>query len=775
MAEHTRTLDFKIAFAIGLGTMIAAGIFSLSGEAVAQIGSSAVIAFVIAAVIAGITAAAYSEFASIYSENGGGYLFVSRTFEDREYLRYGIGMSLFLGYTGTTAFYLATMDEWFFRFILPESLAWLPHGTTGVVAAVLLGTLNARGTEESGTFQLIVSGAKGAVLFAFVAGAFSYRGPATATSNFATQFSGDAVGIVSVAALAFITFFGFSAIAASAGEIIEPRKTVPRAIAASIISVTVLYALVIVAMTNSTVPPEVIAQEGETAMGEVARGFLGPIGQTLIVAGAVFSMVSASNASVLAASSIGSLMGQQGQAPRSFARIHPSFRTPFWSVLTATATVVVLIVAFIGLFPAEGGPLPINLGLTVLTGFATLNLLLPLALVNVALIYHRRAFPDIERGFRVPGVPVVPVLGILANLGLIYNLPRRGVVVGLGLSFALMGVYFAWGGGTEVEELVQRVREEEPAARSDADANGDAEEEADEDEEYRILIPVARPDRAPVYVTLAETIARGLDKTPVIEVITVTEIPDQTPHEVMSDVASARAERIQEALDDEEHHAEYTVEAHTCRDVAFDILQTARQEATDLILMGYPEDNDEITETVEYTAPCDVVFASGYGGEEIDAISIGSGGGPHHLAATSLVGAFGALDAEVHVVSVNPGSSETTEDPAATVSELGGVGDIQIHNVTSTTIAEGLVGQAAETNSLLVIGASRDRRLRQWVFGSTPDHVIEEAREAGVPVLVYASSTSVPERLEDYIFPVVQYFRRFADRRDATPAKSAEP
>ena len=72
MVEHTRTLDFEIAFAIGLGTMIAAGIFSLSGTAVARIGSGAVIAFVLAAIIAGITAAAHSEFPSVYSENGGG-------------------------------------------------------------------------------------------------------------------------------------------------------------------------------------------------------------------------------------------------------------------------------------------------------------------------------------------------------------------------------------------------------------------------------------------------------------------------------------------------------------------------------------------------------------------------------------------------------------------------------------------------------------------------------------------------------------------------------
>jgi amino acid transporter len=157
VVEHTRTLGFRVAFAIGLGTMIAAGIFSLSGTAVAAIGSSAVIAFVLAALVASITAASYSEFASIYSENGGGYLFASRTFEDKDLLVFAIGASLFMGYTGTTAFYLATMDEWFFQFIIPETVAGLhlhallPHGSVGVLAAVLLGALNAQGTEESGT------------------------------------------------------------------------------------------------------------------------------------------------------------------------------------------------------------------------------------------------------------------------------------------------------------------------------------------------------------------------------------------------------------------------------------------------------------------------------------------------------------------------------------------------------------------------------------------------------------------------------------------------
>ena len=798
MVEHTRTLDFKIAFAIGLGTMIAAGIFSLSGAAVARIGSSAVISFVIAAVIAGITAAAYSEFASIYSENGGGYLFVSRTFEGRDLLTYGIGASLFLGYTGTTAFYLATMDEWFVRFIIPESLGWLPHGTAGVAAAVLLGVLNSRGTEESGTFQLLVSGAKVAVLFAFIAGALAFRGPTAAVDTFAAQFSADVVGILSVAALAFITFFGFSAIAASAGEIIEPRKTVPRAIAASIVSVTILYALVIVAMTNSPVPPEVIAREGETAMGRVAAGFLGPVGQSLIVAGAVFSMVSASNASILAASSIGSLMGRQGQAPRPFARIHPEYSTPFWSVATATGVIVALIVAFIAVFPAEDGLAGIDLGLNALTGFATLNLLLPLAVVNVALIVHRRRFEDIERGFRVPGVPLVPLVGVVANLGLVYNLPRRGVAVGLLLSGVLVVAYLVWGGAPGVEDLIREVPGSETAAAADEGVSEEAapdEPAADEpapdepapDETpasggaavdegdagpFRVLIPVARPENAVRYLQLADVLASGSDRDVSVTVLTVTQIPEQTPHEVVSDIATDRADRITEVLAADDHPVEYTVTAHTCRNIAFDINNTARNQGADLILMGYPEESEEITRGVEYGAPCDVVFTSGYEGETVETVNVGAGGGPHHRAALSVVRVLGRQGANVNVITVDPGGEEPPEDPATTVSELNGVEDLRVMNVEAGTIADGLVDTAAEAGGLLVIGASRDRRFRQWVFGSTPDAVIQTARAADVPVIVYASQSGVYERFEDYLFPVYRFLRRLVRRRGATPDRS---
>ncbi|MEA5387935.1 amino acid permease [Haloarculaceae archaeon H-GB11] len=768
MVEHTRTLDFKIAFAIGLGTMIAAGIFSLSGTAVYQIGSSAVVAFVLAAIVASITAAAYSEFASIYSENGGGYLFTSRTFEGNDLLKYAIGMSLFLGYTGTTAFYLATMDEWFFRFILPPWLQGLPHGTVGVLATLSLGALNARGTEESGMFQLLVTSAKVGVLFAFIGGAVAFAGPAEAAGTFAGGFQNEPGNIVSVAALAFITFFGFSAIAASAGEIIEPRKTVPRAIAASIVTVTILYAFVIVAMVNAPVAREVLA-EGETAMGTVAASFLGPWGQLLIVLGAVFSMVSASNASILAASGIGSLMGRQGHAPRRFARIHREFRTPFWSVSTATATIAFLIVVFITLFSEEGVLGVHALGLGPLTGFATFNLLVPLAVVNATLIYSRRNFPDIERGFRMPLVPVLPALGILANLALVTNLPPVGVGLALATTVALIGAYLVWGGGPHVEDLYERVVAPGTAAPTGPAAPTEAAEPqpaAPEGERFRILVPVARPDRADSYVRVAAALARDHDAAPLVQVLNVTRIPDQTPNEMVRGTAEERATRIEERLADADLDVEYTVEGHICRDVAFDILQTAREDGADRILMGYPEEHPDVVETVEYGAPCDVFFTSDADAiDDFSTVTVGAGGGPHHRALLPLVNRFGAEGSSVHVVSVSPSTGGTAEAVDETLAQLTAIESIEVHNVAAESVAEGLVSTVEETGGVLLIGATRDRRLRRWVFGSTPDRVIDLARAANVPVVIYASSRGVSGHFEDTAYPVVRYFRRHLGNR----------
>jgi nucleotide-binding universal stress UspA family protein len=124
-----------------------------------------------------------------------------------------------------------------------------------------------------------------------------------------------------------------------------------------------------------------------------------------------------------------------------------------------------------------------------------------------------------------------------------------------------------------------------------------------------------------------------------------------------------------------------------------------------------------------------------------------------------MVRAIASRGAAVRVVSVAPADGGTPEDPQETLAAFDDL-DVDVREVEAGTVADGLVGVAEAEGGVLVIGASRNRRLSQWVFGSTPDRVVDRAEEAGVPVLVYASASGVPQRVEDSFFPVYRYLRR---------------
>ena len=113
--ELSRDLGLTSALAIGIGTMIAAGIFTLSGLAIRNVGSAAIASFLLAAFVALFTALTYCEFVSIYPRTGEGYLYARRTFNPP--LAYFVGWALFLGYTSSCAFYIASLSSYFNEFI----------------------------------------------------------------------------------------------------------------------------------------------------------------------------------------------------------------------------------------------------------------------------------------------------------------------------------------------------------------------------------------------------------------------------------------------------------------------------------------------------------------------------------------------------------------------------------------------------------------------------------------------------------------------------------
>ncbi|EMA50288.1 UspA domain-containing protein [Halococcus thailandensis JCM 13552] len=213
--ELNRDIGLLGALAIGIGTMMAAGIFVLSGLAVSKVGVIAILSFAIAAVVAAFTAAAYAEFSSIYPESGGGYMYVANTFKQN--FTYIMGWTMILGYPASAAFYLASFSDWFYRFIyplvgIPQAIPyWLP----GVAVLALLVFINIRGSEESSQFQIVVTTLKVVLVGFFLYGglqAFNTDIVATSAAENVGQFA--EIGVTS--ALVFITFFGFSAIATDA-------------------------------------------------------------------------------------------------------------------------------------------------------------------------------------------------------------------------------------------------------------------------------------------------------------------------------------------------------------------------------------------------------------------------------------------------------------------------------------------------------------------------------------------------------------------------------
>jgi len=449
--ELERSIGLVGATAIGAGTMIAGGIFVLSGLAVANVGAAAAVSFVLAAVVAAVTALTYAEFATIYTVDGGGYAYVAEVFEsDWSYL---VGWLLILGYPASAAFYLASFADWFARFLLPAlSLpAALPFWVPAVVVLALLVAVNLTGAEETGTFQIVITLLKVALIALFLVGGLrAFQADVLAQSLATNVTHVDDVALT--AALVFITFFGFEAIATSEGEIESPERTVPRAIFLSIGLVTVLYVLVVAVvvlaindagflsflaertgLTSPEAATAFVAGHGEAAMARAAQYYLGDAGFYVFVGGALLSMISAANATVLAGSRVKLAMAERDQLPAGVERISPRTGAPTVAVLVTG----VLILAFFLTFGVVFGSTPgesargVVLGLESLAHFADFMLLAGLVFVNVALIQSRRTAPDQVRRFRVPGVPWVPLVGVASNLALLASLELTSVVLGL--------------------------------------------------------------------------------------------------------------------------------------------------------------------------------------------------------------------------------------------------------------------------------------------------------------------------------------------------------
>jgi APA family basic amino acid/polyamine antiporter len=753
--EIEESLDRDIgligAIAIGVGTMIAAGIFVLSGLAVSNVGAAAIVSFLIAAIVASFTAFAYAEFASLYPESGGGYMYVANVFETD--LTYIVGWSMILGYPASAAFYLASFSDWFFRFIYPalDIPQAIPYWVAGIAVLGLLVAVNLKGTEETGLFQIIITSLKIALILLFLYGGLqAFNGEVIVNSMSANITHFREIGVTS--ALVFITFFGFEAIATNAEEIEEPGRNVPRAIFISMGFVTVIYTLVVLVIVLAINNPDFlgfladiadlpspkaaemfIAEHGEVAMGRVAQYYLGDIGFYVIIVGALLSMLSAANATILAGSRVKLAMARRNHLPAQFEDLHPSLNTPYKSVLLTGGLILFYIIVFSVVFGGTPGaegvspPFGIHLGVEAMAHFADFMLLGGLIFVNFAIIRSRRKEPDRERGFKVPAVPYVPIIAVLANFVLLANVEPTSLAIGI--IAEIIGVIFwftVMSGGTSVEEIEREtptvVAEHNPSQR-----------------EYQIVVPIANPEHVEQLMRTADDLA-AVNNGEVL-VMSVVTVPEQTPLEEGRQFVDDKREVLNRAMDlAEEANVPVSGTVRIGHSVGDAILNTVDQYDSDAVLLGWGGKRSSRAEivlgstvdTIATEAQCDVLVEKIGNAGSVDSILLPTAGGVHaELSAETAQAIARSEDATVQVSHiVDPDASESERSDAQdlvaeTVERFDDV-DVKQEILEGSDIAQTIVDESG-SHDITMIGATREGTLQQLVFGAIPETVGEAA------------------------------------------------
>ncbi|WP_159900792.1 APC family permease [Salinirussus salinus] len=431
-AELERTLGLTGGLAIGIGTMIGAGIFVFPGLAGAEVGTAATVSFAVGGLIALLVALPTSELATAMPKSGGGYYFVSRGLGTLAGTV--IGLSLWLGLVFATAFYLVGLG-----FYALDALAEVGvtvganPGLVVSVIAVLAGAgftaLNVTGTENAAKLQNGIVALLLSMLVVFLAfGMLDSLGIVDAgTPPGEARNVWSVVPVMSVAALVFTSYLGFAQVATVAGEMRNPGRNLPLAMVGSVLVVTVLYVLTIFVAT-SVFTQDGLATAGETAMVAVGRELLGLPGALVIVVGGLLATMSSANASILSTSRAIYGVSKDALLPRWASRINLRYGTPHVALGLAGGPVIVLAA---------------TRQVQLLAEVASFLHLVMYGLMCVALVAIRRDRPDwYDPEFRVPGGPVVPVAGALASFGLIAFMDPTSIAIGVAVVVVTAGWYF---------------------------------------------------------------------------------------------------------------------------------------------------------------------------------------------------------------------------------------------------------------------------------------------------------------------------------------------
>ncbi len=415
---------------LGVGGVIGAGIFVLTGTAAAiHAGPAVAISFAVSAIGCMLAGLSYAEFSSMIPVSGSAYTYGYATMG--EFIAWIIGWDLILEYlfgAATVAVGWSGYVVSFFKFFgihIPASMSQSPlsfgadgWATTGayinfpaIFIVLLMTALLVVGIKESAKFNNIIVLIKVAVILLFIGFGISHI-DITNWVPFIPENTGEfgefgLSGILSAAAVVFFAYIGFDAVSTASQEAINPKRDMPIGILVSLAICTVLYIAVSLTLTG------IVNYKDLNVAAPIALA-IDKFGPTLIWLnpivkfGAIAGLSSVVLVLLMGQSRIFFIMAQDGLLWKSFAKVHPKYRTPH-----VTTIVTGLVSAFFaGFFP-----------IGLLGEMVSIGTLLAFVIVSIGVIILRKTEPDAPRAFKTPWVPLVPVLGAIICLVQMASLP----------------------------------------------------------------------------------------------------------------------------------------------------------------------------------------------------------------------------------------------------------------------------------------------------------------------------------------------------------------
>ncbi|MBL7735226.1 MAG: amino acid permease [Chitinophagaceae bacterium] len=428
-----KTLSASSLVALGIGAIIGAGLFSITGGAAANnAGPAITISFIVAALGCAFAGLCYAEFASMIPVAGSAYTYSYATMG--EFIAWVIGWDLVLEYAVGAATVAISWSRYLVKFLdgfdihLP---AWLATGPwdgglinlPAVFIVVLASLLLIKGTKESASVNIVIVALKIAVVLIFIILGWRYID----SSNYVPYIPENTgsfgefgfSGVIRAAAIVFFAYIGFDAVSTAAQEAKNPKRDMPIGILGSLIICTVLYILFAHVMTGVTSYTSFAGKDGIAPVAVAienmgvpdANGVVHPdypwLNRAIVVAilGGYASVILVM---LMGQSRVFFSMSRDGLLPPIFSRVHPKFRTPAKSNF--------LFMLFVSLFAAF---VPVR----VVGEMTSIGTLFAFILVCVGVWVLRVKQPDLKRAFKTPLVPLIPILGIVTCLFMMVFLP----------------------------------------------------------------------------------------------------------------------------------------------------------------------------------------------------------------------------------------------------------------------------------------------------------------------------------------------------------------